>query len=312
MLEVLLLHLGFADHPEPKIVGGWEADIRDVPYFARITYSFNRTLYGQTVLITDFCGATIIHQQWLLSACSCVTRVIGNKYPLWMVLGVDNLNDTQYMPRRGDLLPRVDLIQCHPQYKSEFVGPAENKLSLSKHDICLLRTDHLLVFGNYINRAALPWKAYDQEFIEKSLLVSGFGRIGLPGKNPDKLLSIRVKLLTHEECESLFNPPDLPIFYDRDFNICAMSADNVTRSPCSGDSGGGLIYEDSVSGCPVVIGVVSSMNAPFCYSAVRFPKVSLYKSWIQQTMQRFNYPTGQGNINATRGRYDYPERNSIH
>ena len=236
MVDVLLLGFVFSENPEPRIVGGWEADILDVPYFARITYSFKTFLTGKHV--TDFCGATIIHQQWLLSACSCVTRVIGNKYPLWMVLGVDNLNDTQYMPRRGDLLPRVDLIQCHPQYKSEFVGPAENKLSLSKHDICLLRTDHLLVFGNYINRAALPWKAYDQEFIEKSLLISGFGRIRLPGKNPDKHLSIRVKLLTQKKCEPLFNYPDYPILYDRDFDMCTESVDNVTRSTCHGDSGG--------------------------------------------------------------------------
>ena len=111
--------------------------------------------------------------------------------------------------------------------------------------------------------------------------------------------------MTHKECESSFNLPGYPPFYIRDFDICVKSADKEVRSTCYGDSGGGLIYEDSISGCPIVVGVFSEMSIPTCRDFSQYPRVSVYKTWIEQTIERFSY------MYAAHSTYNYPERNSI-
>ena len=286
----------FQENPSAKIIGGWKANIQDVPYFARIKY--NLSLYEG--IKERHCGATIIHRQWLLTAAHCTVEVIERKLPLWIILGVDDLADNENMPKKNDKLPRVDIIFCHPQYSKQVVGQV-NKYAQLRNDICLLRTDHLLEFGNYIKKAGLPWDALDQKFIEKSLLLSGYGSVG-QGKLSSTLRSTRTKLATHEECESLFNRPDDYELYFRDFDICIKMQTEDMGSACHGDSGGGLIYEDSLTGCPIVIGVVST-GSPYCNESVRFPRVLTYETWIQQAIERFTSPS------KTIGRYKYPRRN---
>ena len=291
------------DNIAPKIVGGWEANIQEVPYFARVSYSYN--FFNET--ITSSCGATIIHRQWLLIAAHCVQKSIIKQIPLWIILGVDNLADKENMPKkRDDTLPRVDIIRCHPRYQRQLVGWGQPIVfDQIKHDICLLRTDHLLELGKYVNRAGLPWTAYDQELIVKPLSLSGYGRTGFREEESDKLRSTKLKLMMHKECESSFNLPGYPTFYFRDFAICVKSVDHEVRSACFGDSGGGLIYKDSISGCPIVIGVASSTSIPFCKDFSQYTRVSAYKTWIKETIERYSYPS------ETKSRYKYPTRNSV-
>ena len=94
-------------------------------------------------------------------------------------MGVDDLRDVENMPSRGELLPRVDLSHCHPKYKKDIIGPAYHATTKAFNDICLLRTDHVLEFGKYVNRAVLPWHAYDQKIEGREMMLSGFGKIGL-------------------------------------------------------------------------------------------------------------------------------------
>ena len=91
----------------------------------------------------------------------------------------------------------------------------------------------------------LPWRTYDQKFCNKQLLIFGYGVTGNDGGYSKKLLSIELKLLSHKECEGLFNayvtedPEDPPLVYpdkyDRKTYICAKSGDEIPRSACNSE-----------------------------------------------------------------------------
>ena len=296
-------HSVLARNPETRIIGGWDADITQSPYYVKIEMGHNNSRTGGK--IEDFCGSTIIDQQWILTAAHCVPEPESNE-PIWLVMGVDDLEDTEDMPSRGDLLPRVDLSHCHPEYRVDLIGPAYKTYIKNFNDICLLRTDHVLEFGKYVNRAVLPWYAYDQKIEGRQMLFTGFGKTGLyPLRVPHKLKAAKLKVMTHNKCESLFNIELYPGHYNRELDICTMTPDEVVRDGCGGDSGGGLVYEDSITLCPIVVGVLSDGNTRHCNESSRFIKISAYRAWIEQTIQRFTPST------LTSTRVNYPARNRI-
>ena len=303
-----------SESPDVKIMAGWEADIQEVPYFVRIEFDYHKRLNGTKERSEDFCGATIIHPRWLLTAGHCLEDVISLDLSIWLVFGVDDEDDFDNMPKNGDRLPRVDLIHCHPEFNNMRVGPPWGQKIWIPNDICLLRVDHTINFGKYIAKAGLPWRAYDKKYDNKLLLVSGYGETQLLGDTSKKLLSTELKLLSHEECESIFNvyrtqknsknPPAVyPNTYDRKNQICGKSADEIRRAAGAGDSGGGFIYQDSISNCPIIVGIISAVNIR--NATERFTRVSAYQSWIENTMERFN------NSKSSRFIYSYPERNRI-
>ena len=90
-------------------------------------------------------------------------------------MGMDGLSDIKNMPQRNGDIPRADLWHCHPNYShSVSYNPVtEHDAFWTSLDVCLLRIDHTLQFGEYINRAVFLWDALDQSFTNKKLIESG-------------------------------------------------------------------------------------------------------------------------------------------
>ena len=100
--------------------------------------------------------------------------------PMFLAMGIDDVRDYDNMPQRNDSfpygLPRVDLHVCHPYYMDKHIQLRGLDIFFYANDICLIRVDHEIQFGPFINRVALPWTAYDTNIMEKEFTVSGFGR----------------------------------------------------------------------------------------------------------------------------------------
>ena len=306
-MQVLFLQLGcvIADRPESKIMGGWPANILQVPYFVAIRVISNGTFTrrkGQ-----PFCGATIINSQWLISAGHCCHKPITKGLVVGFIMGVDHLSDTENMLRKNNSLPRPDLMVVHPEYSHLVVGTTRVLHEMALNDLCLLRLGHHVQFSPFINMAALPWTAYDNEFAGKSLVASGYGFDGLTRLGSDILLSTNMKWVPHDFCEAemIAVSPGEPSVYNPEFNICTTSVDDVKRVICYGDSGGGIIYKDSITQCNVIVGVIS--NTDDCNKVSISVNVSFYKKWIQDTMDRFSSNKSE----LDREQYFYPARNRI-
>ena len=296
-----------ARNPEPRIIGGWDADITKSPYYVRIDVGHNNSRTGGKLY--NSCGSIIIDHQWILTAGHCIPEPELN-LPIWLIMGIDDLKDIENMPSRGDLLPRVDLSICHPKYKDTIIGPAYHATTKVFNDICLLRTDHVLEFGKYVNRAVLPWEAYDQKIEGREMLFPGFGKIGIyPTIFSDKLKATKLKVLRPDECAHFYNNQMYPGLFSAELDICTISPDEVVRAGCGGDSGGGLVYEDAITLCPIVVGIVSAGSTQFCNESNIFTKISAYRTWIEETIQRFTLSTAE--MTSNRDRVNYPARNRI-
>ena len=102
------------------------------------------------------------------------------------------------------------------------------------NDICLLRIDHILQFGDYINK----YKLYHGGHIIKIRRTRSYILVDFFGM---KLVTINSILTPHEQCKENFRS------FRRGFFICLK----CTGDKCKLKSGSGLTHKDSIPGCDV-------------------------------------------------------------
>ena len=291
------------EKPTAKVVDGWVTDIRDAPYSVVLAQTYPNYSAPENFSF-NICGGTIVNAQWIITTAHCMVGTIIANY---LEIGVDDRRDHKNMVRKNYIypqgLPLVDLHVCQPNY---FILTTYNHYTdkyqrVPLYDICMLRVDHDLQFGRYINRAALPWTAYDKNIMNKELILSGFGRIEPENFSSasDELRSTKLKLLTVDECKKKFTS-----YFENEIDACTISAEKPTSSPCYGDSGSGMIYKDPITDCYVLVGVASSAEN-YCYpnTSTKFAKVIGYKNFIEEVMERYSRPSRKTS------KYQYPARN---
>ena len=122
----------------------------------------------------------------------------------------------------------------------------------------------------------------------------GQTRLSYTGSHSNELRSTKQVFLLKEECLKRSSGFQL----DEDF--CTQTYDKTKRCPGQSDSGGSLIYRDSISDCPILRGVVKAGD--FNCNFTTYTDVLLYKEWIEETMKRYTRPHNQKN-------YTYSPRN---
>jgi len=200
------------------IVGGKEAKTNSIPW----------QLSMQTPGGWHFCGASIINENWAVTAAHCVNEGDNIK----VVAGAHSKSSSGQK------------YQVQRIYKHEEYNP--NRMY---NDIAMLEIGGSgIVMSDAVMPVCLPSKGYEWQ-TGQDMLVSGWGTLKSGGVSPDVLMQVTVPLVDFDKCARQNS-------MSRSWKdvICA-GLDVGGRDSCQGDSGGPLVGQ--VDGYAVLAGVVS-------------------------------------------------------
>ncbi|CAD7088745.1 unnamed protein product [Hermetia illucens] len=232
--------LSFAS-PDSRILYGTPVDtLKRFPHQVTIT----REVYGRT----QYCGGSIISNEWIVTALNCVS----------------NANFT------------VQFLLNHLQGTRKSFGISLDSSAVVPYptgydNIALIKLPVTLKFSQLL--APIRYNKIDEDYVSNSLVV-------MPGfsLNETSVLTYGMfKLLSPRQCLATYGEK-----YDKYLQICTVGWGNSKQMPCEGNEGGGL-----VSGWPQNPSLIGIFTEPtFCKEVIPavYLKLSAYESWIDQTI----------------------------
>ncbi|XP_067295582.1 prothrombin [Pseudorasbora parva] len=226
-----------------RIVGGAEAEIASAPWQVML---YKRS--PQELL----CGASLISDQWIVTAAHCIL------YPPWnknftindIIVRLGKHSRTKY-EKGTEKIAAIDEIIVHPKYNW--------KENLNR-DIALLHMKKPVVFTNEIHPVCLPTKS-----IAKNLMfaghkgrVTGWGNLkeswtSNPSNLPSHLQQIHLPIVDQNTCRNSTSV----IITDNMFCAGYSPDDTIRGDACEGDSGGPFVMKSPTDKRWYQIGIVS-------------------------------------------------------
>ncbi|XP_003739658.1 testisin-like [Galendromus occidentalis] len=247
-----------------RIVGGSDADPGEFPWMVSLR-----------VRGDHFCGATIVHQKFLLTAAHCVqgrnprlfTARVGEHH-----MGLASIFEEDY---------QVNRIFVHPNYSHP---------KRYNNDIALVRLKSEIIFSEFVRPICFP-KAPEDEKLGLNATVAGWGNIkdieSVTGQDifkklrPEVLQWVHLPLVNSSTCNQWYKQAGKKVRLIAS-QICAGYSSGI-KDACQGDSGGPLMVHTGSRF--KLVGVVS---AGFGCARPLLPglytRVSFYMDWIRGIM----------------------------
>ncbi|XP_060681154.1 trypsin-like isoform X2 [Hemiscyllium ocellatum] len=235
LILALLLGTAAAFSGDEKIVGGYECSPHGVPWQVSLNIGYHS------------CGASIISDQWLVSAAHCyMVAALGD--PDWAVF------------EGTEQLIKIDNIFWHDKYDYYTLD----------HDIMLIKLNVPCIFNDYIQPVRLPTNCAADGTM---CTVSGYGNLlGSGSQYPDSLHCVDVPIVSAAECDAAY--PGLIT----STMVCAGYLEGG-KDACQGDSGGPLVCDGVLQGIVSWGYGCAEQNHPGVYT-----KVCSLLDWIYETM----------------------------
>ncbi|XP_061592448.1 chymotrypsin-like elastase family member 2A [Cololabis saira] len=238
-----------------RVVGGEDVRPHSWPWQASLQYKSGNNFYHT-------CGATLISNQWVLTAAHC----IGSR-TYRVLLGKHNLKQSE----DGAIAMTPGKIIVHEAWDSYRI----------RNDIALIKLETPVKLSNSIMAACLP---NSDEILSHGApcYVTGWGRLWTGGPIADILQQALLPVVDHTNCSR----------YDwwgslvTTKMICAGGDGDLAS--CNGDSGGPLNCQNPDGSWDVhgVVSFGSSMGCNYPKKPSVFTRVSAYMSWINEVMTK--------------------------
>jgi secreted trypsin-like serine protease len=241
--------------PTGRIVGGAPVLFKDQPWQIAMIRGFVPEPQR-----SQFCGGSIIDNNWVLTAAHCVRNSIVREDPT-------RVNVVAGTPQYGLGGERLDVaeIHTHPNYDS----------STMEYDFALLRLSSPVTLGQTVK---LPDENMRVDEGTKAC-VTGWGATAEGGPGSVDLLGVAVPIVSNTVC----NQPESYNGDIKDSMLCAGERAGGVDS-CQGDSGGPFWTTVGGGGVPTLTGVVSWGEG--CARRLKYgiyARVSAAVPWIAST-----------------------------
>lgn len=264
------LHV-FADNVQQvstRIVGGAESS-NDSEYPWVVSLKYNGS---------HFCGATLINEQWVLTAAHCVIEQSSNDNNFTATVGEYDLSSSPETASSS-----IEKIITHPDYNE----------TTFDNDIALIKLSSAVSKETITLLSSLETAQSIEVDTTQSTAIGWGSTVGYAigddpkAEYPDILNVVSIPLLSSEMCKTI-----MPMITDN--MVCAADIVNGGLDSCQGDSGGPLLVESTSEGETQQIGVVSfGQGCAAQGTAGVYTKVANYQTWIDETLN------GVTSINST-------------
>ncbi|MFZ5910111.1 MAG: trypsin-like serine protease [Chloroflexota bacterium] len=251
--------------PPPEIVGGAPADPGEWPWQVALVYG---DATGPNFWYDQFCGGSLISNQWVVTAAHCVTNgtTPNNASEVDVVAGIYDL----WAPAAGYQHRNVANIVVHPKWDPNTMD----------YDIALLKLASPVTLGGSgeTKTAAVPLVPSGIGALTGTTSwVTGWGNTESSVGYPDELYEVSVPVIANSVCNDASH-------YNGDITdrmLCA-GYDAGGKDSCQGDSGGPLVVWNSSQW--QLAGIVSWGDG--CAEPYRqgvYTRVSEFVDWITNT-----------------------------